>query len=134
MKRYDLPALLAALSTATMLQVSPTWAAPADVVSGTAGHYRDGVFTATGNYGGQPSFLTVTITLEHDIVKDVVVGTHAYVPRSLELQRAFAAAVPQVVIGRPLDQVKVGKLAGSSGTPDGFNDAIRQIKEQARRN
>jgi len=25
----------------------------------------------------------------------------------------------------------VGKLAGSSGTPDGFNDALRKIKAQA---
>jgi hypothetical protein len=38
-----------------------------------------------------------------------------------------------VVVGRPLDQVKVGKLAGSSGTPQGFNDAINQIKRQAAR-
>ena len=37
--------------------------------------------------------------------------------RSLELQRRFAAAVPKVVVGRPIDQVNVGKLAGSSNTP-----------------
>jgi hypothetical protein len=59
-----------------------------------------------------------------------VVTPHATVPRSLELQRRFAEAVPRVV-GRPIDQVNVGKLAGSSNTPKGFNAAIRQIKDQA---
>jgi hypothetical protein len=42
--------------------------------------------------------------------------------RFLELQRSFAAAVPKVV---------VGKLAGSSGTPRGFNDAMTKIRQQA---
>jgi hypothetical protein len=71
--------------------------------------------------------------VENDRITAVSVEPHAYVPRSLELQRAFAAAVPAVVVGRRLDDVHVGKLAGSSGRPDGFNDAIRQIRNQARR-
>lgn len=36
-----------------------------------------------------------------------------------------------VVIGKSIDEVKVGRLAGSSGTPEGFNNAIEQIKEEA---
>ncbi|MNW19558.1 hypothetical protein D3C71_2196000 [compost metagenome] len=63
----------------------------------------------------------------------MTVTPHAYVPRSLDLQRAFAAAVPKVVVGKRIDQVRLAKLAGSSGTPKGFNDAIRQIKEKAAR-
>ncbi|MBY3144058.1 hypothetical protein HFO63_00340 [Rhizobium laguerreae] len=86
-----------------------------------------------GEYGGQPSHITVKVTLKDGIVTAVTVTPHAYVPRSLELQRAFAAAVPKVVVGKRIDQVRVGKLAGSSGTPKGFNDAIRQIREQAAR-
>jgi hypothetical protein len=43
--------------------------------------------------------------------------------RFLELQRSFAAAVPKVV---------VGKLAGSSGTPRGFNDAMAKIGNRLR--
>ena len=93
--------------------------------------YADGTYTATGEYGDQPSQITVTVTLEEGIIRSVRVEPHAYVPRSLELQRAFAAAVPAVVVGRPIGEVNVGKLAGSSGTPVGFNDAIRQIREQA---
>jgi hypothetical protein len=48
------------------------------------------------------------------------------------LQRRFAAVVPAVVVGKPIAEVQVGRLAGSSGTPDGFNRAIEQIKKQAR--
>ncbi|NTE86609.1 hypothetical protein G6L72_08700 [Agrobacterium rubi] len=95
--------------------------------------YADGVYTATGEYGGQPSHITVKATLRDGIVTEVTVTPHAYVPHSLELQRAFAVAVPKVVVGKRVDQIKVGKLAGSSGTPKGFNDAIRQIREKAAR-
>lgn len=98
---------------------------------GARARYADGEYTATGQYGGQPSFITVMATLRDGVITDVTVRTHAYVPRSLELQQAFAAAVPQVVIGKRIDEVKVGKLAGSSNTPDGFNEAIRQIRDHA---
>lgn len=97
------------------------------------GRYVDGLYTATGQYGGQPSFITVAVTLKDGIIADVKVTTHATVPESLDYQRRFAAAVPRAVVGKPIDQINIGKLAGSSGTPQGFNAAIRQIKEQAAR-
>jgi hypothetical protein len=37
------------------------------------------------------------------------------------------------VVGKPIDEVRVGRLAGSSGTPDGLNDALRRIKAEASR-
>jgi uncharacterized protein with FMN-binding domain len=95
--------------------------------------YADGTYTAIGRYGGQPSFITVKATLSKGTITALEVTPHATVPRSLELQRLFAAAVPRVVVGKPIDQVNVGKLAGSSGTPKGFNAAIRQIRDQAAR-
>lgn len=103
----------------------------AEAHSARPAQYADGVDTATGEHGGQPSHITVKATLKDGIVTAVVVAPHAYVPRSLELQRAFAAAVPKVVVGKRVDQIKVGKLAGSSGTTKGFNDAMRQIRQQA---
>lgn len=106
-------------------------AGAAEVQGAKSTRYADGVYTATGEYGGQPSHITVKATLKDGVITAVTVTPHAYVPRSLELQRAFAAAVPKVVIGKRIDQVRVGKLAGSSGTPKGFNDAIRQIRAQA---
>ena len=119
------------LLVATALTMSLAGAAEAQ--GARAPRYADGVYTATGEYGGQPSHITVKATLENGIITAVTVTPHAYVPRSLELQRAFAAAVPKVVVGKRLDKVRVGKLAGSSSTPEGFNDAIRQIREKAAR-
>ena len=46
-------------------------------------------------------------------------------------QERFAAAVPDEVVGRSLDEAEVGVLAGASGCADGFNDAIAKIREQA---
>lgn len=94
--------------------------------------YADGVYTATGQYGGLPSFITVSVTLVGGVISAVEVVPHAEDPTSLDFQRRFAAAVPSVVVGRRVDEVKLDRLAGSSGTPQGFNAALQQIKEQAR--
>jgi FAD:protein FMN transferase len=94
--------------------------------------YADGVYTATGQYGGLPSSITVTVTLVDDVITAVSVTPHATNPASLEFQRRFAAAIPAVVVGKRIDEVNVSRLAGSSGTPEGFNAAIQRIKEQAR--
>jgi uncharacterized protein with FMN-binding domain len=102
-----------------------------DNASNSPKHYADGSYTATGQYGGQPSFITVTVTLKDGIITNVTVRPHATVPTSLDYQRRFAAAVPRVVVGKPIDQLRVDKLAGSSGTPRGFNAALQQIREQA---
>ena len=112
------------------LSLAALWASNATAASPPR-HYADGVYTATGQYGGRPSFITVTVTLNDDVITDVKVTPLAVVPQSLELQRRFAAAVPKVVVGRRLDQVKVDKLAGSSGTPIGFNAALAEIRKQA---
>lgn len=93
--------------------------------------YADGVYRATGQYGGGPSFITVTATLENEVVTAIEVTPHATDPTSLDYQRRFAAAVPEVVVGRRIDEVNVGRLAGSSSTPDGFNAALQQIKGQS---
>jgi uncharacterized protein with FMN-binding domain len=103
-----------------------------NAVTSQRSRYIDGVYTATGQYGGGPSFVTVTVTLKGGAVTEVQVKPHATVARSLELQQRFAAAVPHVVVGKPIETIKVGKLAGSSHTPDGFNAAIQQIRDQAK--
>jgi uncharacterized protein with FMN-binding domain len=135
MGRYKTRKLLTVIPAALMLALHWEIAAaqaPATQQRGRqSASYADGVYTARGTYGGGPSFLVVTVTLKGGVIAAVKVEPQATVPRSLEFQRAFAAAVPKVVVGRPIDRLQVGKLAGSSGTPQGFNDALRQIREQA---
>jgi uncharacterized protein with FMN-binding domain len=101
--------------------------------SAGASRYRDGDYEAKGWYGGLPSNVDVAITLRADRITDVQVTANATDPTSRDYQERFADAVPDVVIGRPMDEVRVARLAGSSGTPDGFNEAIEKIKDQASR-
>jgi uncharacterized protein with FMN-binding domain len=117
--------------------VRPTPASAAEVSrSGSATRsnstYADGVYAATGQYGSLPSSITVTVTLVDDVIAAVEVTPHATDATPLDLQRRFAAAVPAVVVGERIDEVHVDRLAGSSGTPQGFNAAIERIKELAR--
>jgi uncharacterized protein with FMN-binding domain len=93
--------------------------------------YSDGTYDATGSYGGLPSSIGVSVTLTDDVITDVDVTTRATDPTSLDYQRRFAAAVPTLVVGRDIDEVNLSRVAGSSGTPDGFNAALRQIRAEA---
>jgi uncharacterized protein with FMN-binding domain len=101
----------------------------------TAGssRYRDGDYEARGWYGGPPSNIDVALTLRAGRVTEVQVIPNATDPTSLDHQERFADAVPEVVVGKRINEVRVSRLAGSSGTPDGFNDAIERIKDKASR-
>lgn len=93
--------------------------------------YTDGEYTAEGLYGGKKSIL-VNLELADDKIKHVDVTPNTpNIKRSFALQKRFAEAVPSVVVGRPIDEVILDKLAGSSLTTKGFNDALDKIKSQA---
>ena len=73
----------------------------------------------------------MSVTLDDDVITAVTVTPHATNPTSRDLQERFAEAIPELVVGRDIDEVDVGRVAGSSATPDGFNAAIDQIKADA---
>ena len=98
----------------------------------SASDYKDGTYSAMGEYGGGPSYLDVTVTLSDNVITAVTVEPQAENEESRDYQERFAAAVPDEVVGKGLDEAEVGKLAGASTCPDGFNDAIAQIRDQAR--
>jgi len=97
--------------------------------------YADGSYTARGYYGGAPSYMTFTVTLDDGRITDVESGL---MPDNNEnsrgYQERFAAALPDEVIGKSVDDVEVGVLAGSSSCGDGFNDALAKIRDQAATN
>jgi uncharacterized protein with FMN-binding domain len=95
-------------------------------------NYADGTYNATGQYGGLPSSIGVAVTLVDEVITAVTVTPRATDPTSLDYQTRFARAVPALVVGRNIDEVNLSKVAGSRGTPDGFNAAIQQIKAKAR--
>ena len=112
-----------------------TYAAEANTKSEDAAgsSFADGTYDATGWYGGQPSSIGVRIALKDGVIASVRVTPHATNSTSLDFQKRFAEAVPALVVGKRIDQVKAGRLAGSSGTPKGFNDALERIKQEARK-
>ena len=120
------PSLATSMSTSS----SPRSAEASDQEAQN-GSYRDGTYEATGWYGGLPSHHDVTLTIADDLITDVMISTPAEDPTSLEYQQAFAAALPDEVIGRHVDEVQIDRLAGASGCPDGFMDALEQIKAEA---
>lgn len=48
-----------------------------------------------------------------------------------ETAMAFAEAVPGVVVGKPLEGLKVDKVAGASWTSDAFNAALDVARQEA---
>ncbi|HMS75420.1 FMN-binding protein [Gordonia sp. (in: high G+C Gram-positive bacteria)] len=120
--------VLAAVATAGTL----TTALAADA---EAANYRDGTYSATGNYTrpGGPDKINVTVTLKKNIVRSVRVTPGSSHPVASRFQRLAAGSIASQVVGKNIDSVNVGKTAGSSLTPKGFNNAISKIKSQARR-
>lgn len=96
--------------------------------------YKDGDYTAVGNYNspGGAETVGVKITLKDDVVTAVIVTPKSARPISLKMQQTVAANVGALVVGKKLDEVVLDKVSGSSLTPKGFNDAIVKIKTQAR--
>lgn len=95
--------------------------------------YADGVYTATGTYvsPGGPEEIEVTLTLENGIVIESNVVPQAELPISVKLQNDFAANYKEQVVGKSIDDIQLTKIATSSLTPIGFNDAVDKIKQQA---
>lgn len=98
------------------------------------GSYTDGTYTADGSYvdgGGVAETVTVTITIADDVVTDVGVTGNAASPQSRQYQSAFIGGIADVVEGKKLNDLSVSKVAGSSLTSGGFNDALAKIKAEA---
>lgn len=95
--------------------------------------YANGEYTAEGVYkaSGSSKSIIVKVTLDNDTIAGVTVTPNTTIKMSLGLQNRFATAIPNEVIGRVINDVHLDKLAGSSFTTKGFNDALEKIKKEA---
>lgn len=96
--------------------------------------FKDGTYTATGSYqtpGGRES-IGVTVDLADNIISDATVQQNAISGEAQEFQSAFASGFKSQVVGKKIDQVSLSRVAGSSLTPIGFNNAIDDIENQAK--
>lgn len=124
-------------SAPSATSAAPTEAPTEDAATPDAGvseaGYADGDYTAEGSYsnpGGQSS-LSVALTISDGTISDVTVTPEATNGTSKQYQTQFAGGIAAEVVGKSLDDLDVQKVAGSSLTSQGFNEAIESIKGEA---
>lgn len=99
----------------------------------SSGSYIDGTYTAEGSYQTPETVeqISVTLTLEDGVVTDVEVTGDPQARETEQYQGQFIAGIAEEVEGRPIDELDVSRVAGSSLTSGGFNAAVEDIKDQA---
>lgn len=99
-----------------------------------SGTYKDGTYSADGNYVSPNGTETVGVqlTLASGAVTDVKITEHPSNPNTRKFQGEFSGGIADQVVGKNVDDLKISKVAGSSLTSGGFNQALERIKSQAR--
>ena len=98
------------------------------------GNYADGDYSINGQYGpvGEDT-IDVHLTVKDQNVTAVKIVGHPFTSISKKHQNDFAKAVPDAVVGKPLKDLKVDKLAGASWTSEAFNKALEVARQEATR-
>ena len=125
------PAILPAPAPApTPVPTTPT---PVATSTASAEAYKDGTYTAEGDYisPGGPEKISVTLTLSNDVVTDAQAQGEATNPISQRYQGKFISGFKSLVVGQKIANLQLSNVSGSSLTPHGFNDAVQKIKAQA---
>ncbi|WP_193596514.1 FMN-binding protein [Microbacterium sp. YJN-G] len=106
---------------------------PAPTSTDATAPYTDGTYTAEGAYRTPETVetISVTLTLEDDVVTDVEVVGDPIAPETTKYQGQFIAGIADVVVGKKLDELQVDRVAGSSLTSGGFDQAVVKIKDEA---
>jgi len=95
--------------------------------------YADGTYTATGSYVTPESVETieVTLTLESGEISAVEIQGDPQTAETVQYQSRFIGGIEDEVVGVALDDIQVDRVAGSSLTSGGFNEAVEAIKDEA---
>jgi hypothetical protein len=96
--------------------------------------YKDGTYSAVGTFTapGVTNHLNVSITISKDVVTSSTVTVPAGTdPTSKNYDNNFIANYKPYVTGKPLANLNLSKIAAASLTPNGFNDALAQIRVTA---
>ena len=113
--------------------VSETAAPGSSALATSGAGYKDGTYSADGTYKSPNGTETVGVqlTLANGTVSAVEITEHPSNPNTRKFQGQFAGGIAAQVVGKSLDEIKVSKVAGSSLTSGGFNQAVEEIKSQA---
>ncbi len=118
-------------SSAESSAAAPSAGASSLATSGST--YKDGTYSADGNYVSPNGTETVGVelTLAAGKVTDVNITQHPSNPNTRKFQGEFASGIAAQVVGKNINELNVSKVAGSSLTSGGFNQAVEQIKSEA---
>jgi uncharacterized protein with FMN-binding domain len=95
--------------------------------------YKDGSYTAPGTYtspGGEEQ-ISVTLTLAKNVITAMKVTTVKADPTATGYERMFEGGISAATVGKDINSLKIGVVAGSSLTSMGFNNALAKIKADA---
>lgn len=96
--------------------------------------FTDGKYEGKGEYPNPAgkSKVTVDVTLKDNVVTAIKVIPGAVNSTSRGYQTQFAGGISGEVVGKKVADLKVSKVAGSSLTVMGFDQAMDQIKADAK--
>lgn len=95
--------------------------------------YKDGTYSATGSYvspGGRET-IDLTITIENGVITSTSLAANDASGEARDYIQRFASGYQSEVVGKSVNEVELSRVAGSSLTSIGFNDALDQIKDEA---
>lgn len=94
---------------------------------------QNGTYEATGEYisPAGPESIDVTLTLQDGVVTDADVVSKAVNQKSIAMQELFIGAYESEVVGKNISDISLDVVGGSSLTPEGFQDALDKIIQQA---
>ena len=125
------PAGTGSSSPETSGAASPSGTSSSLASSGSV--YQDGTYSADGTYVSPNGTETVglELTLASGKVTTVNITQHPSNPNTRKFQGEFAGGISAQVVGKNIDELNVSKVAGSSLTSGGFNQAVEKIKAEA---
>lgn len=95
--------------------------------------YKDGTYSATGSYispGGRER-IDLTVTIQDGVITSTSLAANEASGGARDYIQRFASGYEQEVVGKSVNEVELSRVAGSSLTSIGFNDALDQIKDEA---
>jgi len=115
-------------------QSSGTATEPAATSTDTS-TYADGTYNATGSYiapSGRES-IKLSVTIKDGVITGTSVENQATDSEARQYQQMFSNNYKELIVGKKVTEVKsLSRVAGSSLTSNGFNNALDQIKSDAK--
>lgn len=96
--------------------------------------YKDGTYTVSDTYPspGGIEDIKVVLTVKDNTVSAVEVTQEANQRESAEYQGRFQEGYKSKVIGKALSSLSLSRSSGASLTTNAFNDALEEIRQQAK--